>query len=147
MTDSTVSVNNYANQMLISSLFGSSSTSSSTSSIDDLISDYVSVSDNSTYGDTIQDYAEVTQDAIDAYQDEVNKGTTYNAALQSMSVAYNYFINNSSSNSNGISASIILSSCQAKNLLAIDLSKILDKSSSSITSTSSDSTTSETTSS
>lgn len=106
---------NYTNQLLVSSLFGSSN--NSINSINDATTKMLTSSTNANYSQTLQDYSQISQEAINAYQNEINKGTTYNPQIQTQMATYNSLINNNSSSSPtpGISANLILSAYQAQN--------------------------------
>jgi len=127
MTNSIVSsTTSSINQLVISSLLGTSSSSSSSTTLDEIIDKILSSDDEeSDSSDTIDDYAELTQDALDAYQEEINKGTTYNKALQSLISEYNCLINRNNS-SIGVSSSLILQVCQAESISSIDLSSFYE---------------------
>lgn len=138
MSDSVASVINSSNQLLVSTLLGGSTSTSS--SLDEIVSKWASNSAVGSNSDTVNDYAELSQDALDAYQEEINKGTTYNSALQAKIAGYSYLINSNSNSNIGINADLILYAYQAKSISSLDLSSLFSSTSSE--ESSSDSTTS-----
>jgi len=91
---------NYISLSLNKSVWSTVLGSSSTAKVDSAVTDMLTSDSASTeYSNVIQDYADVTQEALDAYQKEIDEGTVKNPQNSSTNFLYNSLINGKSSSS------------------------------------------------